>query len=164
MARRDALLRLHKSLIAQRDELRKRLGGELRDLRSYKSLDSGDAADLAFDSGNEEVSSQLADLESRQLYQIERSLARLKQGTYGICEGCGKKIPVARLNALPFSTTCINCQREMETNGSWSGNAAGARLGKGRRRPRTHRRGSRSHHLRSGDGRSAAGDASTLPL
>jgi len=126
MARRDALLRLHKSLIAQRDELRKRLGGELRDLRSYKSLDSGDAADLAFDSGNEEVSSQLADLESRQLYQIERSLVRLKQGTYGVCEGCGKKIPVARLNALPFSTTCINCQREMETNGSWSGNGAGA--------------------------------------
>jgi DnaK suppressor protein len=122
MARRDALLRLHKSLIAQRDELRKRLGGELRDLRSYKSLDSGDAADLAFDSGNEEVSSQLADLESRQLYQIERSLVRLKQGTYGVCEGCGKKIPVARLNALPFSTTCINCQREMETTGSWSGN------------------------------------------
>jgi DnaK suppressor protein len=123
MARRDALLRLHKSLVAQRDELRKRLGGELRDLRSYKSLDSGDAADLAFDSGNEEVSSQLADLESRQLYQIERSLTRLKQGTYGVCEGCGKKIPVARLNALPFSTTCISCQREMETTGSYSGNA-----------------------------------------
>ena len=126
MARRDALLRLHKSLISQRDELRKRLGGELRDLRSNKSLDSGDAADLAFDSGNEEVSSQLADLESRQLYQVERSLDRLKQGTYGVCEGCGKKIPVARLNALPFSTTCINCQREMETNGYWSGNPSGA--------------------------------------
>src|ERR1700677_4224319 len=125
MARRDALLRLHKSLIAQRDDLRKRLGGELRDLRSYKSLDSGDAADLALDSGNEEVSSQLADLESRQLYQIERSLARLKQGTYGVCEGCNKKIPVARLNALPFSTTCIGCQREMETNGYWSGNPTG---------------------------------------
>ena len=124
MARRDALLRLHKSLISQRDELRKRLGGELRDLRSYKSLDSGDAADLAFDSGNEEVTSQLADLESRQLYQIERSLMRLKQGTYGLCEGCGKKIPVARLNALPFSTTCISCQREMETNGFWSGESA----------------------------------------
>ena len=126
MARRDALLRLHKSLVARRDDLRKRLGGELRDLRSYKSLESGDAADLAFDSGNEEVSSQLAELESRELHQIERSLVRLKQGTYGVCEGCGKKIPVARLNALPFSTTCIACQREMETNGFWSGNPDGA--------------------------------------
>jgi len=121
MARRDALLRLHKSLVARRDELRKRLGGELRDLRSNNSMDSGDAADQAFDSGSEEVSSQLAEVESRALHQIERSLTRLKQGTYGVCEGCGKKIPVTRLNALPFSTTCILCQREMETNGFYSG-------------------------------------------
>ena len=37
MARRDALLRLHKSLMARRDELRKRLGGELKDLRNDKA-------------------------------------------------------------------------------------------------------------------------------
>src|SRR5215470_6017297 len=125
MARRDALLRLHKTLTARRDELRKRLGGELKDLRSSKTADTGDAADLAFDSGSEEVSSQLAQLESRELRQIERALAKLKQGSYGVCEGCAKKIPVTRLNALPFSTTCINCQREMETHGSWSGRAGG---------------------------------------
>jgi DnaK suppressor protein len=123
MARRDALLRLHKSLMGRRDELRKRLGGELKDLRNYKGADSstGDSADLAFDSGSEEVASQLAELESRELTQIERSLVRLKQGTYGVCEGCHKKIPVARLNALPFSTTCVDCQREMEVYGEWPG-------------------------------------------
>jgi DnaK suppressor protein len=43
----------------------------------------------------------------------------MKQGTYGVCEGCQCKIPVARLNALPYSTTCIKCQREMEVYGSW---------------------------------------------
>src|SRR5262249_58713881 len=114
MARRDALLRLHKSLMARRDELRKRLGGELQDLRNFKAADpTGDSADLAFDTGSEEVASQLAELESRELNQIERALARLKQGTYGVCEGCQKKIPVARLNALPVSTTCIHGQREI---------------------------------------------------
>ena len=46
--------------------------------------------------------------------QIHRALTRLTQGTYGICEVCQEKIPVARLNALPYSTTCINCQRKME--------------------------------------------------
>src|SRR5271165_6805047 len=122
MARRDALLRLHKSLMARRDELRRRLGAELKDLRGFQTdASSGDSADLAFDSGNEEVTSQLAELESRELSQIERSLARLKQGTYGLCEGCQKKIPVARLNALPFSTTCIECAREMEMYGTWGG-------------------------------------------
>jgi DnaK suppressor protein len=123
MARRDALLRLHKSLTARRDELRRRLGGELKDLRNFKSNDTGDSADAAFDSGSEEVASQLAELEARELTQIERSLARLKQGNFGLCEGCHKKIPVARLNALPFSTTCIECQREMELYGTWGGGA-----------------------------------------
>lgn len=126
MARRDALLRLHKSLMARRSELRKRLGGELEDLRNFKGVDSaGDSADLAFDAGSEEISSQLAELEARELAQIERAMARMKQGTYGLCEGCQTKIPVARLNALPYSTTCVGCQREMEVNGDWLGRRGG---------------------------------------
>jgi DnaK suppressor protein len=109
--------------MGRRDELRKRLGGELKDLRNYKAADSssGDSADLAFDSGSEEVASQLAELESRELTQIERALIRLKQGSYGLCEGCHKRIPVARLNALPFSSTCVDCQREVEVYGDWRG-------------------------------------------
>jgi DnaK suppressor protein len=114
MARRDALLRLHKTLLARRGALRKALAGELADLRKFKS-DSGDSADVAFDAGSEEIATQLAELEAQELSQIERALARIKQGTYGICEHCQGKIPVARLNALPYSTTCIECKREMET-------------------------------------------------
>ena len=120
MARRDALLRLHKSLTARRAELRKRLGGEIEDLRNYRGADqTGDSADAAFDSGSEEIASQLAELEARELVQIERAILRMKQGTYGICEGCQCRIPVARLNALPYSTTCVKCQREFEVNGDW---------------------------------------------
>jgi DnaK suppressor protein len=112
--------------MARRAELRKRLGGELEDLGTFNSTNaSGDIADAAFDSGTEEVSSQLAELEARELSQIERSLIRLKQGSYGTCEVCQAKIPVARLNALPFSTTCISCQREMETYPDWSDRRGG---------------------------------------
>ena len=121
MARRDALLRLHKSLMARRAELRKRLGGELEDLRNVKAVDpTGDSADAAFDSGSEEIASQLAELEARELALIERALQRMKQGTYGICEGCQCKIPVARLNALPYSNACVRCQREMEVYGGFA--------------------------------------------
>ena len=116
MARRDALIRLHQSLNERREELLRRLGGGLKDLL-HRSGDSGDTADQAFESSGEEVTSQLAQLESRELAQIDRSLKRLKEGTYGTCEICQKKIPVARLDALPFSTTCIQCQREMESAG-----------------------------------------------
>ena len=127
MARRDALLRLHKTLMARASALRKALAGELEDLRNSKARDSiGDSADAAFDSGNEEVASQLAELESRELHQIERAIARMKQGTYGLCEYCQSKIPVARLNALPYSTTCVRCQREMEMYPGWADRRGGA--------------------------------------
>ena len=120
MARQDALLRLHKNLLARRSELRKRLGLELEELAHVKqSSASGDAADAAFDSSGEEIASTLAELESKELAQIERALRRLKSGTYGKCEACSITIPVARLNALPFSTLCVKCQREMELDGGW---------------------------------------------
>lgn len=113
MARRDALLRLHKTLLTRAVALRKVLAGELADLR-LNAAATGDSADAAFDAGSEEIASQLAELESRELNQIERALTRMKQGNYGLCEFCQVRIPVARLNALPYSTTCVDCQREME--------------------------------------------------
>jgi DnaK suppressor protein len=125
MARRDALLRLHKTLLARSTALRKTLAGELADLRLSPSQ-SGDTADAAFDAGSEEIASQLAELEARELSQIERALARMKQGTYGLCEHCQAKIPVARLNALPYSTTCVQCQREMENYPDWAERRGGA--------------------------------------
>ena len=121
MARRDALLRLNKTLTGRRNELRKRLGADLARLGSQQlnSSATGDAADAAFDHQGEELSTQLAELEARELNQIERALLRLRQGTYGICEGCSTKIPVARLNVLPYSTLCIKCQREAENDADW---------------------------------------------
>lgn len=121
MARRDALLRLHKSLLSRRTEIRKKLADELDGLRNLKGADAGgDPADVAFESGSEEMASQLAELDARELNQIERALQRLKQGTYGLCEACGGKIPVGRLNALPYTTLCIECQREMEKYPDWA--------------------------------------------
>jgi DnaK suppressor protein len=126
MARRDALLRLHKSLLARRAELNKKLAEDLNNLRNYNPTDSpGDSADAAFESGSEEMASQLAEIDARELSQIERALVRLKQGTYGICEGCHGKIPVGRLNALPYTTVCISCQREMEKYPDWDGRGHG---------------------------------------
>lgn len=120
MARREALIKLHKRLVARRNALRQVLAGELSDLHGHIRGDlSGDAADVAFDSGSDEISSQLAELEARELAQVDRAIARLKQGTYGLCEACSKRIPVARLNALPYSTMCIECQRELEHDPGW---------------------------------------------
>ena len=64
-------------------------------------------------------------MEARELTQIDRALTRLKQGTYGLCEVCHGKIPVGRLNALPFCTLCIECQREMEKYPDWNNERKG---------------------------------------
>ncbi|VTS07806.1 TraR/DksA family transcriptional regulator [Tuwongella immobilis] len=119
MLRRDALNQLERMLLNRRAELHKRLGMELEDLHLNEANGTGDSADAAFDSGSEELASQLAEMESNELAQIENALRQLKQGSYGRCEGCGCKIPLLRLKALPYSTMCIQCQREMETNADW---------------------------------------------
>jgi len=117
MARKDALLRLHKMLLARRDELRKSLRMEIEDLSDIANEPTGDEADAASDAVHHAVSSQLAELESRELEKIERALQQIRRKTYGTCEGCEKKIPLARLNALPYTTLCVTCQRDEEQFG-----------------------------------------------
>ena len=73
------------------------------------------------DAAQDEISSQLAEVESRELANIERALVRIQNGSYGECEGCGNRIPLARLNALPYATSCIECQRAAETSGGAGG-------------------------------------------
>ena len=118
MARKDSLFRLHSRLVARRDALRKALTGDLSHLKALADPGpGGDPADAAVDTAQDEINSQLAELESRELVQIERAMARMRDGTYGLCEGCGCKIPMARLNALLYTTTCIECHREQERTG-----------------------------------------------
>jgi DnaK suppressor protein len=122
MARKDALLRLHSRLVARRDALRKALNGDLDSFREYAAMDTvGDTVDAAVDTANDEISSQLVEIESRELEQIEHALQRIVDGVYGRCEFCGGKIAEARLNALPYTNSCIDCQRENERSGQGFG-------------------------------------------
>ena len=43
------------------------------------------------------------------LRDIERALAKIEDGTYGICDRCGRLIPEARLEARPWSVLCVDC-------------------------------------------------------
>ena len=117
MARKDALLRLTTRLMARRDALRKAISGDLDSFRKFSAVSVGDNVDAAVDSANDEISSQLVEIESRELGQIEHALQRIAAGVYGRCEFCSGKISEARLNALPYTNSCIDCQRENERMG-----------------------------------------------
>jgi DnaK suppressor protein len=119
MARNDALERIRKTLNNRRTELRKRMNGDLSELGLDTDGSIGDSADAAFESTGDELASQLAELEARELAQIDVALRRIAAGKFGLCAGCACKIPIARLNALPYSTLCIACQREAEKDASW---------------------------------------------
>ena len=116
MIRKDALKRVTKLLTQRRVELRKRLGMDMGDM-GHRS--GGDVADIAFSSIGDELSSRLAELEGRELVQIELAIQRIKQGRYGICDVCDKRILVGRLNAVPYSIMCIKCQNEAERHTDW---------------------------------------------
>lgn len=44
------------------------------------------------------------------MQKVQRALQKLDEGTYGVCDRCDQKIPVARLKALPSATLCLKCQ------------------------------------------------------
>jgi DnaK suppressor protein len=121
MARKDALMSMRQILIKRRDALRKALAGDLSLLKELRAQTAGDLVDAALDSAQDEISSQLAEVESRELANVENALERMRTGNYGVCEGCNCKIPLARLNALPYATYCIDCAREAEKYGSVGG-------------------------------------------
>jgi RNA polymerase-binding protein DksA len=54
----------------------------------------------------------LRDREKAQLMQVEAAIAALDDGTYGTCRSCGQPIPAGRLEAIPWSTQCIDCARK----------------------------------------------------
>ncbi len=118
MGRKEEILRLRQVLLVRRDALRKALAGDLSSLQELREQSSGDLVDFALDSAQDEINSQLAEVESRELANIENAIERMRNGTYGLCEVTGKPIPLARLQALPYATTTIEAQREMEKNGT----------------------------------------------
>ncbi|MBD3673200.1 MAG: TraR/DksA family transcriptional regulator [Planctomycetaceae bacterium] len=115
MARKDALLRLHEKLREKRDELRDSLNQEM-DL-GQQSREVGDVGDDAVNDTEKELNSQLMAFESRELAQIERAIEMIRTGRFGDCELCQKKIPITRLNALPFTPFCVKCQEKVEQAG-----------------------------------------------
>lgn len=115
MARKDALLRLHKRLAEMRDSLRIKLAEEME--IDISALHGGDVGDAASDDTQNELNTQLAALESRELAQIERAMHLIRDGRYGTCEACDGAIPIARLQALPFTVLCVECQRVQELRG-----------------------------------------------
>ena len=114
---------------AELGEVRSELRDEVKRLRDELDLaeheiddmlrDSGDGAgDDAADAGSKtferEHEMSLANNTRDMLVQAERALARIDNGSYGICENCGNPIGKARLQVFPRATLCMTCKQREE--------------------------------------------------
>lgn len=83
------------------------------DLRSEREdlLDSGDVASQEV---TQSFKIRLREREEKLLKKIDLALARVDEGTFGICEDCGESIEIKRLLARPVTTLCINCKSREE--------------------------------------------------
>lgn len=114
MTRKQHISNAEAILRKRREALRSTLYGELSWFNTSDQRAVGDLADAATDDDYGLVTSNLAELEARELARVEHALDRLWAGRYGICEKCDRPIPVARLQALPYATTCVKCQHQTE--------------------------------------------------
>jgi DnaK suppressor protein len=106
--------------------LRARLRGDVSQmadtaLKKSRSESNGDLssmpihmADIGSDNFEQEFTLSLMESDGGTLSQIEASLERIEDGTYGLCEECGLKIPKSRLNAIPYATLCVRCAQQQE--------------------------------------------------
>jgi RNA polymerase-binding protein DksA len=70
-------------------------------------------ADTASETYDRELDEGLEEDAREQLRQVDEALARIEAGTYGTCRICGKQIPVERLEAVPWTTLCIDDARKL---------------------------------------------------
>jgi len=71
-------------------------------------------ADISSDNYERENLLGLMESEIKLLIEVEKALARIDKGNYGICEGNGEFIPKARLKAIPWTKYCVSCANQME--------------------------------------------------
>jgi RNA polymerase-binding protein DksA len=95
------------------DYLHEENPGSIQDETQDSTADNhpGDMATVTFD---RELDYTLEENEGRLLQAIDAALTRMDDGSYGACVSCGQPIGAERLEALAWTTQCIDCKRKEE--------------------------------------------------
>ena len=101
-------------LTLRHQEIQERLTRVSRDLRHADAPLATLLKEQSIEIQNDEVLAALDDSIRAEMERIEQALARLDRGEYGTCEHCGRLIPVRRLEALPFTSSCVECEAARE--------------------------------------------------
>jgi len=112
--RKKFLAKMHEQLGEMKTKLLSEIASGLRAEREGNKDEGMDTYDLASEERDREINFILSDRERVKIKQIDDALDRLDEGTYGVCEACGLEIAEERLQAMPFTRLCRDCQQEQE--------------------------------------------------
>jgi RNA polymerase-binding protein DksA len=106
---------IKKTLLEQKAEIVENLMASNEDFKEIvEGMDPKDLADIASDDIDRKMIEALGSQELKRLKLIDSALTRIEQGKYGLCMKCGKKIPLDRLEAIPYALMCIECKTAEE--------------------------------------------------
>src|ERR1700689_2819085 len=112
--RNQFLDHVREHLLETKSKLLEEMDTEQKAQRDANKGEGMDAYDLASEERDREINFILSDRERVKLKQIDDALERLDDGSYGGCESCGLEIGEERLEAMPFSRLCRDCQQDQE--------------------------------------------------
>ena len=107
-------------LLAMRDRIVKEKEDLAKDAIEETPTYSMDMADAATDENDRDLALGKLSAEQDALNEIEQAIQRIHNGTYGICEMTGKPIPLARLNAIPWTRYAARAEAQLERQGEVS--------------------------------------------
>jgi len=103
-----------KSLLAQKEKIVRKISEFYSESKEVEPDIAQDVVDKAESSYTKEFLLSLSHAEREQLRLIDEALRRLETPDFGICQMCGQPIGKKRLDALPWTPYCINCQQKKE--------------------------------------------------
>ncbi|MBM3285270.1 MAG: TraR/DksA family transcriptional regulator [Candidatus Aminicenantes bacterium] len=103
-----------KTLLEQKEKIVKKLSQFYNESKEVETDIAQDVVDKAESSYTKEFLLSLSHAERKQLLLIDDALRRLETPDFGLCQMCGQKIGKKRLDALPWTPYCINCQQKKE--------------------------------------------------
>jgi|SRR6266576_4964358 len=103
-----------KRLEVRQQELRRTVSRTEQDGRTVDEDSAQDIADRAASSYTKEFLFHQSNNDRQLLAMVESALDRIRQGSFGECISCGKEINAKRLEAVPWTRHCIECQEKLE--------------------------------------------------
>ena len=108
---------VRRKLLDKKETIVSKLSRTVAESKEVETDIAQDLADKAESSYTKEFLLSLSGTERDLLLHIDEALHSLEKGCYGICLTCGQAISKKRLDALPWSVHCLDCQQKIETGG-----------------------------------------------